>query len=108
MPYSLQPVPPGPYNQRCCLYSPGTVMQCGKVITDCLKSEKQVVEILNFCDGPQSSHRHPYSLPDYGGFTDTRIRDPELTELFLESLKAQVYNSDLHCIFAKGEKKGVF
>src|SRR5690349_13930101 len=77
-------------------------MQGSHVITQGLKSVKQVVEVLDLGYGPQTAHRHANPLPHDGKLADAGIKDPVHAIFVLQSRKSLVHITDVTEVLAKG------
>jgi len=73
MPDALEPVAPGPDNQRCFLLTNRTVQQGCEIIAQRLKPVQNIIQVLYLRNGSQATQCEPYSLPDDGGLPDAGI-----------------------------------
>ena len=83
MPDALQAVAAGADDRRGLLLAIASVAQGGEVVVEGFQPIDEVVNVLDFRDGPKAAHSHANGFPDDGILPDTRIEDAVGTVLGL-------------------------
>ena len=79
----------------------GAVTHRGRIIAEYLQGIEEVIEVLNFSDGTETSHRQADSLAGNGAFTNARVRHAQLPKLLLHAFHGLVHPANLTRILAE-------
>ena len=101
VPNAFKPVAPRANNQRGFLASRRAVSHGGQIVPHDLQRVVQVVEVLDFSNGAQSTQRHANALSDDAGFANARVAHTDFTKFFLHAFHDLVDAANPSRVFAK-------
>ena len=107
VPNPLQPMPPCPNDDGGFLPPGRAITDCGGVVTQDLEAVVQIIEVLNFSDGPETAHGEPNALAGDGGFADARVADADVAKLRLHAFHRLVDSANLAGVLAEGHHLGI-
>ena len=99
--HTFEAVSAGAHDKRTALLSLCTVVKGGHIVAQGLQSIKQVIQVLDLRDRPQSAQRQSHALPHDRKFANAGIEYPVRSVFGLEAGKALVYIADKTEVFTK-------
>ena len=107
VPNAFQTVSARPHDERRLLSARCAVTDRGQVVAHQLQGVVQVVQVLDFRDGPQPTHGHPNALPEDGALSDAGVADARGAELLLHAFHHLVDSPDAAGVLPEGQHPGV-
>src|ERR1043166_4919827 len=108
MPNAFEPVSSCSDDHGGFLSSPRAPLQSGQIIAHELKCIQQIIEVLNFGNGPQTAHGKTYRLAKNSCLTNSGVENTVFSVFNLKAFQPLVYTTYFAGIFSENDYLGIF